>query len=73
MSKTLNNFIAAFDNFGKALLVLSATSGIVASFSIVIDALVGGIASASLSLLFSFSDDIAKKRLNNEKKKEKET
>ena len=56
MSKRLSKYIASFDYFDKSLIVLSATSGSIsmASFATVIRK-PAGIASASLSLVFSLS------------------
>ena len=64
MSKKLNKYIAAFDYFGKTLIVLSATSGriSIASFASIIGGPVG-IASASFSLIFSLTTGIIKKLL----------
>ena len=56
MSRGISKYIAAFQNFGKALIVLSPTSGVVsiASFTSIIGAPVG-IASPSTSFSFAFS------------------
>ena len=64
MSKTLSKYIGVFDYFGKTLQVLSATSGgvSIASSVTIIGAPVR-IASASLSLVFSINNGIAKKPL----------
>ena len=71
--KKLSKYIADLDYFGKALIVLSATSGgrSVISFTSVIGISVR-IASASLSLIFSLATGIIKKVLKitrNKKKK----
>ena len=62
MSKRPSKYIASFDYFDKSLTVLSATSGSIsiASFATVIGTPVG-IASASLSLAFSFYTGLVKK------------
>ena len=62
MSKRLGEKIASFDDFGKCLIVLSAASGSIsiASFATLIGTTVG-IASASLSLIFSLSTGLVKK------------
>ena len=72
-SKKLNKYVTAFDYIDKVLIVLSATSGGVSiiSFTSIIGAPVG-IASASLTLIFSITTGIVKKLLNitrNKKKK----
>ena len=61
MSKTLSKYTGAFDYFGKTLQVLSTTSGgvSIASFVTIIGAPVR-ITSASLSLVFSINNGIAK-------------
>ena len=73
-SKKLSKYVAVFDYIDQALIVLSATSGGVSiiSFTSIIGAPVG-IASASLTLIFSLTTGIVKKLLNitREKKKEK--
>ena len=56
MSKKLSKYIAAFDYFDKALIVLSATSGgISIIFSTSIVGVPVGLASASFSLVFSLT------------------
>ena len=72
-SKKLSKYVAAFDYIDKILIVLSATSGGVSiiSFTSIVGAPVG-IASASLTLIFSLTTGIVKKLLNitrNKKKK----
>ena len=72
-STKLSKYVAAFDYIDQALIVLSATSGGVSiiSFTSIIGAPVG-IASASLTLIFSLTTGIVKKLLNitrNKKKK----
>ena len=61
MSKRFSKYIASFDYFDKSLIVLSATSGSisVASFATVIGTPVG-IASASISLVFSIPTGLVK-------------
>ena len=73
MSKKLSKYIAAFDYFDKALIVLSGTSGVISitSFTSTISVPVG-IASASFSLIFFLTTGIIKKLLKitrNKKKK----
>ena len=72
-SKKLNKYITAFDYIDKILIVLRATSSGVSiiSFASIVGAPVG-IASASLTLIFSLTTGIVKKLLNitrNKKKK----
>ena len=72
-SKKLNKYVTTFDYIDKILFVLSATSSEVSviSFTSIIGASVG-IASASLTLIFSLTTGIVKKLLNitrNKKKK----
>ena len=72
-SKKLNKYVTAFDYIDKVLIVLSATSGGVSiiSFTSIVGAPVG-IASASLTLIFSLTTGIVKKSMNltrNKKKK----
>ena len=72
-SKKLNKYVTAFDYIDKILIVLSATSSGVSiiSFTSIIGAPVG-IASASLTLIFSLTTGTVKKWLNitiNKKKK----
>ena len=70
--KKLSNYIADLDYFGKALIVLSATSGGISiiSFTSVIGIPVR-IASASFSLIFSLATGIIKKvsKITKNKKK----
>ena len=73
MNKILSKYIAAFNYFDKALIVLSATSGGVSiiSFASVIG-VPAGIASVSFTLVFSLATGIIKKALEitrNKKKK----
>ena len=73
MSKKLSKYISLFDYFDKFLIVLSVTSGgvSIASFATVIGAPIV-IASASLSLAFSWCTGLVKKLLKatrNEKKR----
>ena len=76
MRKRLSKYIASFDYFDKTLIVLSATSGSISvtSFATVFG-IPGGIARASLSLVFSLSTGLAKELLkatrNNKKKHNK--
>ena len=72
-SKKLNKYVTAFDYIDKILIVLSATSSGVSiiSFTSIVGAPIG-IASASLTLIFSLTTGIVKKLLNitrNKKKK----
>ena len=72
-SQKLNKYVTTFDYIDKILIVLSATAGGVSiiSFTSIIGAPVG-IASASLTLIFSLTTGIVKKLLNiTRKKKEK--
>ena len=71
-SKKLSKYVAVFDYIDQALIVLSATSGGVSiiSFTSIIGAPVG-IASASLTLIFSLTTGIVKKLLNITRKKKK--
>ena len=69
----MNKYVTAFDYIDQALIVLGATSGGVSiiSFTSIVGAPVG-IASASLTLLFSLTTGILKKLSNiTRKKKEK--
>ena len=74
-SKKLNKYVSTFDFIDKILIVLSATKGVsstsIISFTSIVFAPVG-IASASLTLIFSITTGIVKKLLNitrNKKKK----
>ena len=72
-SRKSNKYVTAFDYIDKVLIVLSATSSGVSiiSFTSIIGVPVG-IASASLTLIFSLTTGIVKKLLNitrNKKKK----
>ena len=69
MSKKLSKYIAAFDYFGKALIVSSATSGGI-YFTSVIGVPVE-IANASFSLLFSLTTGMIKKLLKITRSKKK--
>ena len=74
-SKKLNKYVTTFDYIDKILIVLSATTGGVSiiSFTTIVGAPVG-IASASVTLLFSLTTGMVKKLLNitrNKKKKHK--
>ena len=73
MSKKLSKYIAAFDYFDKALIVLSGTSGVISiTFFTSITAVPVGIASASFNLVFFLTTGIVKKLLKitrNKKKK----
>ena len=64
-SKKLKKYVKTFDYIDKILIVLSATSSGVSmiSFTIVVGAPVG-IASASLTLVFSLTTGIVKRLLN---------
>ena len=72
ISRRLSKYIISFDYFGKSLIVLSITSGIIyiASIATVIGAPVG-IVSASFSLAFSISTGIIKKLLKTTRNKKK--
>ena len=71
-SKKLNKYVTAFDYIDKILIVLSATSSGVSiiSFTSIAGAPVG-IASASLTLIFSLTKGIVKKLLNITRNKKK--
>ena len=71
-SKKLSKYVAVFDYIDQALIVLSATSGGVSItlFTSIVRAPVG-IASASLTLLFSLTTGIVKKLSNITRKKKK--
>ena len=72
-SKKLNKYVTTFDYIDKILIVLSATSSGVSiiSFTSIVGAPVG-IASASLTLIFSLTTGIVKKITEyNKKQKEK--
>ena len=62
-SKKLSKYVAVFDYIDQALIVLSAASGEVSiiSFASIVGAPVG-IASASLTLIFSLTTGIVKKQ-----------
>ena len=68
----LNKYVTAFDYIGKILIVLSTTSsGIsIISFTSIFGAPIG-IASASLTLIFSLTTGIVKKLLNITRNKKK--
>ena len=72
-SKKINKYVTVFDYIDKILIVLSATSrgASIISFTSIVGAPIG-IASASLTLIFSLTTGIVKKLLNitrNKKKK----
>ena len=71
-SKKLNKYVTAFDYIDKILIVLSATSSRVSIilFTSIVGAPVG-IASASVTLLFSLTTGITKKLLSTARKKRK--
>ena len=71
-SKKLNEYVTTFDYIGKLLIVLSETSSGVSviSFTLIAGAPVG-IASASLTLLFSLTTGMVKKLLNITRNKKK--
>ena len=71
-SKKLSKYVAVFDYIDQTLIVLSVTSGEVSVmlFTSIVGAPVG-IASASLTLLFSVTTAIAKQLLNITRKKRK--
>ena len=68
----MNKYVTTFNYINKILIVLSATSGgvLIISFSSVIRA-PAGIASASLTLIFSLTTGIIKKLLDITRKKKK--
>ena len=71
-SKKLNKYVTTFDYINKMLIVLSATSSGVSI--ILFTSIIGvpvGIASASLSLIFSLTTGIVKKLLNITRNKKK--
>ena len=69
-SRELNKYVTAFDYTDKILILLSATSGGVSiiSFTSVVETRIG-IASASLTLIFSLTTGIVQKLRNITKKK----
>ena len=71
--KALSKYVTSFNHIDKILIILSATSGRVSiiSFSTVIGA-PAGIASASLTLIFSLTIGIVKKLLRYNKKEKEE-
>ena len=71
-SRKLNKYVAVFDYIDQALIVLSATSGGVPiiSFTSIVGAPVG-IASTSLTLIFSLTTGTVKKLVNITRKKRK--
>ena len=72
VSKKLSKYIAAFDYINKTLIVLSATSGGISIISFI--SLIGipaGIASASLTLVFSLTTGVINKLLKVTRKKKK--
>ena len=71
-SQKLIKYVTTFDYIDKTLIVLSATTGGVSiiSFTSIVGAPVG-IASASLTLIFSLTTGIIKKLLNITRKKKK--
>ena len=72
ISKGFSKYIAAFDYFDKALIVLSATSGSISigSFATVIGVLIG-IARTSFSFGFSLTAGITKELLKTKQNKKK--
>ena len=74
MSKRLSKYIASFDHFDKALIVLFVTTGsnFIASFATATGAPVG-ITSARFSLAFSICTGIVKKLLKKQEIKRKST
>ena len=74
MNKRPSKYIASFDYFDKSLVVLSVTTGSIsiASFATVIGAPVGMV-SASFSLAFLVSTEIAKKLLKQQEIRRKNT
>ena len=73
-SKKLNKYVTAFDHIDKILIVLSATSSGVSiiSFTSTVGAPVG-IASTSLTLIFSLTTGIVKKITEYSKKQKEKT
>ena len=72
MSKKLSKYVAAFDYIDKTLIVLSATSGAISIISFT--SFIGvpaGLASASLTLVFSLTTGTIKKLLKVTRKKKK--
>ena len=71
-SKKLTKYVTAFDYIDKFLTVLNATSGggSIISFTSIIEAPIAT-ASASFTLIFSLTTEIAKKLLNITRKKKK--
>ena len=72
--KILSKYVTIFNHIGQVLIILSVTSGGVPiiSFSTVIGA-PAGIASASLTLIFSLTIGIVKKLLRYNKKEKEES
>ena len=73
-TRKLNKYVTAFDYIDKILIVLSATSSGVSiiSFTSIVGAPVG-IASASLTLIFSLTIGMVKKLLNIRRNKKNKT
>ena len=74
MSKKLTKYIAAFDYIDKTLIFLSATSGGISIISFIsIIGVPAGIASASLTLVFSLTAGIIKEIIESNKEKKEKT
>ena len=74
MSKRLSKHIDAFDYIDKTLMVLSATSGGISIISFIsVIGIPAGIASASVTLIFSLTTGIIKKLLRETRKKKEKT
>ena len=74
MSKKLSKYIAAFDYIDKTLIFLSATSGGISIISFIsIIGVPAGIASASLTLIFSLTAGIIKEIIESNKEKKEKT
>ena len=72
VSKKLSKYIAAFDYINKTLIVLSATSGGISIISFIsVIGIPAGIASASLTLVFSLTTGVINKLLKVTRKKKK--
>ena len=70
-SKKLSKYVAVFDYIDQTLIVLSVSSGEVSIILFTSTRAPVGIASASLTLLFSVTTEIVKKLLNMTRKKRK--
>ena len=70
-SKNLSKYVAAFDYIDKILIVLSATTGEVSICSFATVGAPIGIASASVTLIFSLTTGIVKTLLSTTRNKKK--